>query len=143
MEEAKALQRCWTLFSGRTIMILSVTFQACLIADSAPPPWTLSAFMAYLVQNHCLETLEFTMDASRYRKHYENMHTHPGTPASLDSESYEYVAMLWQKLLDAYIAPNGPREVNLPPDECNRLTELPCTPLLPYPSEIESALKKN
>ncbi|KFY57138.1 hypothetical protein V496_06528 [Pseudogymnoascus sp. VKM F-4515 (FW-2607)] len=42
-----------------------------VLANSAPPPWTLSAFTVYLSQNHCLETLEFTMDATLYRKHYE------------------------------------------------------------------------
>lgn len=109
-----------------------------VLADSAPPPWTLSAFMAYLSQNHCLETLEFTMDASRYGKHYENMDNHPGTPPS---ESCEYVAMLWQRLLDAYIAPNGPREVNLPSDVRDRLMKLPCTPVPPHPSELDQAVK--
>jgi Regulator of G protein signaling domain len=112
-----------------------------VLAGSAPPPWTLSAFMAYLSQNHCLETLEFTMDASRYRTHYEIMDTYPSTPISPASESCEYVAMLWQKLLDAYIAPNGPREVNLPSDVRDRLMKLPCTPVPPHPSELEQAVK--
>src|SRR5271156_743550 len=93
-----------------------------VLADSAPPPWTLSAFMAYLSRNHCLETLEFTMDASRYRKHYNSMaDSHPGTPISPASEGCDYVKMLWQKLLDAYIAPNGAREVNLPSNVRDRL----------------------
>src|SRR4051794_20383280 len=38
-----------------------------VLANAAPPPWTLSAFTGYLSQNHCLETLEFTLDANRYR----------------------------------------------------------------------------
>jgi hypothetical protein len=113
-----------------------------VLADSAPPPWSLSAFMAYLSQNHCLETLEFTMDASRYRKYYDSMaDSHPGTPISPASEGCEYVKMLWQKLLDAYIAPNGPREVNLPSDVRDRLMKLPNTLVPPHPSELDPAVK--
>ncbi|KAE9962106.1 hypothetical protein BLS_000818 [Venturia inaequalis] len=86
-----------------------------ILANSAPPPWTLSAFMAYLSQNHCLETLEFTMDASRYRKHYNKMASRSPTGEIVaGSEDCKYVSSLWQKLLDAYIVPNGPREVNIP-----------------------------
>jgi hypothetical protein len=113
-----------------------------VLADSAPPPWTLSAFMAYLSQNHCLETLEFTMDASRYREHYNNMaDSHPGTPISPASEGCDYVKMLWQKLLDAYIAPNGPREVNLPSDVRDRLMKMPNTHVPPHHSELDPAVK--
>jgi hypothetical protein len=44
-----------------------------VLANTAPAPYTLSAFMAYLSQNHCLETLEFTLDAKRYREAYEDL----------------------------------------------------------------------
>jgi hypothetical protein len=82
------------------------------------------------------------MDASRYRKHYNNMaDSHPGTPISPASEGCDYVKMLWQKLLDAYIAPNGAREVNLPSNVRDRLMELPNTLVPPHPSELELAVK--
>jgi hypothetical protein len=29
-----------------------------ILANTSPPPWTLAAFMAYLSNNHCLETLD-------------------------------------------------------------------------------------
>lgn len=113
-----------------------------VLANSAPPPWTLSAFMAYLSQNHCLETLEFTMDASRYRKHYENLRaSNPGTPITLATEGCEYVRMLWQKLLDAYIAPNGPREVNLPADVRDDLLSSGNQYTPPHPSELDTAVR--
>lgn len=113
-----------------------------VLANSAPPPWTLSAFMAYLSQNHCLETLEFTMDASRYRKHYETLvASNPGVPLTSSSEGCDYVCMLWQKLLDAYIAPNGPREVNLPSDVRDRLLSLPCKSTPPNPSQLDTAVR--
>ncbi|KAE8453094.1 hypothetical protein EG329_012281 [Mollisiaceae sp. DMI_Dod_QoI] len=113
-----------------------------VLDNVAPPPWTLTAFMAYLSQNHCLETLEFTMDAQRYTKHYQETVTRdPHTPLSPHSPECDYVRMLWQKLLDAYIAPNGPREVNLPSDVRNKLMSLPYTYSPPDPAELEPAVK--
>lgn len=86
-----------------------------ILANTAPPPYTLSSFMAFLSQNHCLENLEFTMDASRYRKHYSKMvNRHPGTPISPLSDECTYVLMLWRRLIDAYIRESGPREVSRP-----------------------------
>lgn len=114
-----------------------------ILANTASPPWTLSAFMAYLSQNHCLETLEFTMDASRYRKHYNKMvGQKPESPVSPNSEECNYVKMLWQRLLDAYIAPNGPREVNLPSDVRDSLLALSNPYVPPHPSTLDTAVAK-
>jgi hypothetical protein len=82
------------------------------------------------------------MDAKRYSKHFQEMiQRDPHTPLSPHSQECEYVRMLWQKLLDAYIAPNGPREVNLPSDVRDRLMNLPCTGMPPDPSELGEAVK--
>jgi hypothetical protein len=113
-----------------------------VLANSAPPPWTLSAFTAYLSQNHCLETLEFTMDAQRYTSTYKIMiERDPLTPISPSSPDCEYMRMLWQRLLDAYIVPNGPREINLPSDVRKRLLSLPNMYTPPDPTELEPAVK--
>jgi hypothetical protein len=90
-----------------------------ILANTAPPPYTLTSFMAFLSQNHCLENLEFTMDASRYRKHYSKMvNRHPGSPISPLSDECAYVLMLWRRLIDAYIRESGPREVSNPSSVC-------------------------
>ena len=113
-----------------------------VLSNIAPPPWTLSAFTQYLSQNHCLETLEFTMDTNRYTKYYHEMSErdawNPLSPHSLEAV---YVRMLWQKLLDAYIAPNGPREVNLPSAVRDRLLSLPCVAASPDPIELGPAVR--
>lgn len=84
-----------------------------ILANTAPPPYTLSSFMAFLSQNHCLENLEFTMDAARYRKHYQKMaNRQNGAPISPLSDECAYVLMLWKRLIDAYIRESGPREVS-------------------------------
>ncbi len=113
-----------------------------VLSNTAPPPWTLSAFTAYLSQNHCLETLEFTMDADRYRKHFDKMAAQmAGMPMSPENDDCEYVVMLWRRLLNAYIVPNGPREVNLPSDVRDELLSLPNSVRPPSPESLDSAVK--
>ncbi|TLD22655.1 regulator of G protein signaling [Venturia nashicola] len=114
-----------------------------ILANSAPPPWTLSAFMAYLSQNHCLETLEFTMDASRYRKHYNKMASRSPTGEIIaGSQDCKYVSSLWQKLLEAYIVPNGPREVNIPSSVREGLIEHSNDEVPPHHLVLDTAVQK-
>lgn len=109
-----------------------------VLSNSAPPPWTLSAFTAYLSQNHCLENLEFTMDAERYREKYESLNKGSRQPTLEDAR---YTRMLWQRLIDAYITPDGPREINIPSNVRDTLLSLPNTTTPPEPEELESAVK--
>jgi len=111
-----------------------------ILSDQAPPPYTLRAFMAYLSQNHCLETLEFTMDASRYRRHFNSLYPANGAPITPGSDSCQYVWMLWQRLLDAYIAPDGPREVNLPSGIRENLLNIPNQRTPPPPESLDPAV---
>ncbi|OTA65153.1 regulator of G protein signaling superfamily [Hypoxylon sp. EC38] len=107
-----------------------------ILSNTAPPPWTLSSFMAFLSQNHCLETLEFIMDSERYTAAYYQLaqgHS-PNGPAQICS--------LWRKVIDAYIMPCAPREVNLPAHVRDRLLELPCCKASPpHPSELDEAVQ--
>lgn len=114
-----------------------------ILANTAPPPYTLTSFMAFLSQNHCLENLEFTMDASRYRKHYSKMvNRHPGSPISPLSDECAYVLMLWRRLIDAYIRESGPREVNLPAEVRDNLLSLSDSYVPPHPSSLDEAVAK-
>lgn len=97
--------------------------------------------MAYLSQNHCLETLEFTMDANRYRKHFNNLTAQGAGHMVPDTESCKYVRMLWSRLLEAYIAPNGPREVNLPGAVRETLLNFPNHRTPPPPETLDHAVK--
>lgn len=89
------------------------------------------------------------MDATRYRKHFDEMEqledassSEPSAPLSPTHKSSEYVRMLWQKLLDAYIQPNGPREVNLPSDVRDQLLSLPTSAIIPpHPDALTPAVR--
>ncbi|KAL1883060.1 hypothetical protein VTK73DRAFT_135 [Phialemonium thermophilum] len=108
-----------------------------ILSNTAPPPWSLSAFMAFLSQNHCLETLEFTMDADRYKAAFSDLVNGDG---SWVEEKNIYVCSLWQKLMNAYIQPFGPRELNLPSPVRDRLLRLPAQSTPPDPSELDEAI---
>ncbi|KAH8897833.1 regulator of G protein signaling superfamily [Thozetella sp. PMI_491] len=109
-----------------------------ILSNTAPPPYTMGAFMAFLSQNHCLETLEFTMDADRYRTSYTEI-LEQGDPRWL-RDGPEHVCSLWMKLMQAYILPCGPREVNLPAHVRDRLLSYPASPMPPHPSELDEAV---
>lgn len=88
-----------------------------VLSNTAPPPFTLSAFMAYLSQNHCLETLEFTLEAKRYRETFDavvqQFGQHPSSIADDTIPECKHLCMLWRRLVTAYILPGSPREINL------------------------------
>ncbi|CAK7197760.1 hypothetical protein SEUCBS139899_000408 [Sporothrix eucalyptigena] len=114
-----------------------------ILSNSAPPPWTLGAFMAYLSQNHCLETLEFTMEAERYETTFSQVQLDEGqddaTQWSQDAQDYAFA--IWRRLIGTYITPLGPREVNLPGPVRDRLLALDKSPAPPAPSELNEAVK--
>ncbi|TKA68515.1 hypothetical protein B0A55_08177 [Friedmanniomyces simplex] len=62
-----------------------------------------------------------------------------GSPPSKDME---YVTALWQRLVDAYIRPNGSREVNLPSDVRDPILNLELTALPPAPEKLDLAVTK-
>jgi hypothetical protein len=109
-----------------------------ILSNAAPPPYTLGAFTAFLSQNHCLETLEFTMDADRYRTAYSDFLKDQGAGFT---DGHERVCAVWQKIINAYIVPYGHREVNLPAHVRDRLLSLPATPVPPHPSELDEAVR--
>ncbi|RYP48029.1 hypothetical protein DL768_006020 [Monosporascus sp. mg162] len=111
-----------------------------ILSNTAPPPWTLGAFMAYLSQNHCLETLEFVLDADRYRTAHGRLAESCRTLGTEDG--IQRIWSLWRKIIEAYIMPCAPREVNLPAPVRDRLLELQCTSSSPPdPSELDEAVQ--
>ncbi|KAJ5408374.1 hypothetical protein N7509_002257 [Penicillium cosmopolitanum] len=114
-----------------------------VLANTAPPPYTLSAFMAYLSQNHCLETLEFTLEAQRYRDTYLSLAERLGqSTLTTDTPESQHLRMLWQRLLTAYIFPGAPREINLSSEVRDGLLRHRDVALPPVPETLDSAVKR-
>jgi hypothetical protein len=106
-----------------------------ILLDASSPPYTLTAFMAYLSQNHCMETLEFTLDSQRYASFFNRLASQPPT----SREAIDRVCESWEKLMQVYIIPCAPREVNIPSRVRDRLLSLNSRPTPPHPSELEEA----
>lgn len=117
-----------------------------VLANTAPQPFTLSAFTAHLHHNHCLENLEFIKDVERYGRRYKTMMvTMAADAAAQRSPQYKAsaeVSMLWDRLLQAYIIPDAPREVNLSGDVRDALISLPNHATPPAPESLESAVER-
>ncbi|KAL2013793.1 hypothetical protein VTN00DRAFT_1318 [Thermoascus crustaceus] len=114
-----------------------------VLANTSHPPYTLSAFMAYLSQNHCLETLEFTMEAHRYGETYHAVSRQLGeSPIYTDCPQSQHLCMLWQRLLSAYIVPGSPREINLSSEVRDGLLQHAQSTIPPPPETLHSAVKR-
>lgn len=102
-----------------------------VLSGISSPPYTLSAFMAFLSQNHCLETLEFTMEAKRYRNSYY-----------ADPTRTQHLCMLFQRILTAYIIPASPREINVSSEVRDDLLSHSNSLTPPRPETLDSAVKR-
>lgn len=119
-----------------------------ILNSTAPPPWTLSALAAFMSQNQCLENLEFTTDAQRYRNQYKDMVSQaawPGADAAdivMDPDVVKQLNEQWDRMIDAYIRPNAPREVNLQGNVRDELLAHPESSTPRKPELLDVAVKK-
>lgn len=113
-----------------------------VLHNTSPPPYTLSSFMAYLSSMHSLETLEFLLDATRYRTtHKEAFESHDPSiqPVPSDPEA-EKLKIMWLRLIDAYVRPGGARELNLPSDLRESLLQVPVQYNPPPPDLLDASV---
>jgi Regulator of G protein signaling domain len=114
-----------------------------ILNERSHPPYTLSAFTAYLSQQHCLETLEFTMDAKQYQEKYGKIAAHlAGMPMNYDHEDAYDLQQDWIRILDVYIKPGSPREINLPAEERDDLLDQVYSHKPPAPEALDPAVKR-
>ncbi|KAJ8096997.1 RGS domain-containing protein [Lipomyces tetrasporus] len=114
-----------------------------VLSDDAMCPFSLTEFIAYLAQNHCLETLEFTMDVKRYGEIYEAALANVATPTvriTPEHRSYDHLMLLWHRITDSYIRPDSPRELNLPANVRDDLLLLARVNLPPSPDKFTQAV---
>ena len=110
-----------------------------ILSNTAPPPWTLSAFTAYLSQNHCLENLEFVKDAERYRQRYAVLQHEMSDmldPLNDEAEDAEPLGRLWARMVNSYLERETPREINIPSDVRDQLLSYAAADADPPPPEV-------
>lgn len=76
-----------------------------ILCNRAPHPYSYANFVGFLSQNHCLETVEFTNDVAKYKQHFAS-----------GRYSNTELSTMWHRIIDAYIRPDAPKELNLPCD---------------------------
>ncbi|KAL7908523.1 RGS domain-containing protein [Trichoderma velutinum] len=106
-----------------------------ILLNVSPPPWTLRTFNTHLFQRHCEESLQFNQDAENYTVFYDQLVGESRTQRD------RRVISLWKKLMQLYIAPCGPRQINISHREREHLLKLPCEPQPPHPSELDESRK--
>jgi hypothetical protein len=116
-----------------------------VLNNTAPQPYTLAAYTAFLSQQHCLETLEFVTEARRYSTKYdEALAAVENDETKLTTESDEGFELMnmWTRLLDVYVKPGAPREINLPAEERDDLVEYPYEPQPAPPAALDPSVKR-
>ncbi|KIV88417.1 hypothetical protein PV10_08103 [Exophiala mesophila] len=114
-----------------------------VLNNNAPSPYTLAAYTAFLSQQHCLETLEFTTEAKKYTEKYDLASAQlAGMPLTVDTDEGFDLIQDWNRMLDIYVKPGAPREINLPAEERDELVECPYELRPPQPEVLEPAVRR-
>ena len=114
-----------------------------ILNERSQPPYTLSAFTAYLSQQHCLETLEFTMEAKQYQEKYAKAAAHlTGMPMSYDHVDAYELQRSWVRILDLFIKPGSPREINLSAEVRDDLLDQAYLEKPPLPEALGPAVRR-
>ncbi|KAK4073053.1 hypothetical protein Purlil1_13180 [Purpureocillium lilacinum] len=108
-----------------------------ILLDAASSPWSLGAFTAYLSENHCLELLEFLRDSQRYASLYEQLTVEQQPSPGSREQAHSW----WKKLMQVYITPSAPRQINIPSGIRDSLLRKPCDSFPPHPSELDEACR--
>ncbi|KAK5947265.1 hypothetical protein PMZ80_001414 [Knufia obscura] len=114
-----------------------------VLNGQAPSPYTLAAYTAFLSQQHCLETLEFVTEAKKYATKYdESAASYHGMPLTTDSSEGFELQQDWIRIMDVYVKPGAPREINLPAEERDDLVEESYEPRPPKPEALDPAVRR-
>lgn len=86
-----------------------------VLEGTSAPPFTRATFTAFLSNNHCLESLEFYIDAKQYREEYSA--TVNGNELHIYSDGQrQQLCRSFKRIIAVYIRPSSPREINVPYD---------------------------
>ncbi|KIW91138.1 uncharacterized protein Z519_08032 [Cladophialophora bantiana CBS 173.52] len=114
-----------------------------VLNNKAPSPYTLAAYTAFLSQQHCLETLEFTTEAKRYSDKYDEASASMGgMPLTIETQEGWELIQDWTRILEIYVKPGAPREINLPAEERDDLIERSYDIRPPRPDFLDAAVKR-
>ncbi|OAQ65708.1 PAK-box protein [Purpureocillium lilacinum] len=130
--------QCYSAYcEARSSMAVTPPTLSTILLDAAPPPWTLNAFTGYLSEKHCMELLEFLRDSQRYSELYEQLKVEQPPSA----ESLEQIQGWWKYLMQVYITPSAPRQINIPSAVQDSLLRTSCDSIPPDSSELDDVCR--
>ncbi|KAH6654761.1 hypothetical protein BKA67DRAFT_566160 [Truncatella angustata] len=106
-----------------------------VILGTSSNPWTRDAFILFLSRHHCMENLEFSVDVEKYI----DIYTKSTTNIPMSSTKRYSISSSWERLMQSYIEPGAPREVNVSGRIRDNLLNLPYILSPPKPSELYEA----
>ena len=114
-----------------------------VLNNTAPPPYTLSAFIKYISQNHCHETLEFILEAKQYHESYSQSLVESAGESieTTNSAASINLSKLYQLLLTTFILPGAAREINLSFNIRDALLRHKNMSIPPLPETLDPAMK--
>lgn len=109
----------------------------------APAPYTLTAYTAFLSAQHCLETLDFVTEAKNYAAKYDELAAqYHGMPMTTETADGFELQQDWIRIMDVFVKPGAPREINLPAEERDDMVDEPIEPKPPKPEALEPAVRR-
>lgn len=113
-----------------------------VLNNSTPAPYTLSAFIEYLSQKHCLETLNFVLEGKRYCESYKSLDKLArGSNVITTCSANIDLSLRYLLLLNTYILPGAASEVNLPVKIRDDLLQNHTTSIPPLPETLAPAVR--
>lgn len=110
-----------------------------ILSNDSPKPYTFNAFLDFLTQNHCTETLDFISEAKAYPTIY-NTHW-ASAENSVIARDPTFVGTQWETLMKTFILPGSPSEINLPAyirEQLLGILDVTVSP--PSPEQLDSAI---
>ena len=83
------------------------------------------------------------MDARKYHEKFDTVAASmAGMPITSDCEEGVELQRDWKRILDIYIVPGAPREINLPSDDRDELLEFPHAVKAPPPETLDQSIQR-
>jgi hypothetical protein len=105
-------------------------------------PFTVDSFIEFLSLNDQLRPLEFILEARRYRRSYYSVLQQLGGMEPPSQRQLWHLSLLWQRLLDNYLASGSQYEIQLSAQVRYALMEYSHLSMLPPPDIIGLALEQ-
>lgn len=124
--------------SEEQISISLPTILQDILSGKAPRPYSANAFVDFVSQKHCSESLDFIVKVQDYHNLFTCLQTFFNK--RLTQEAI-VVTEEWDYLIKTFISPGSPCELNLPSSIRNELLSHDSNPTPPRPDYLDSAVR--